>query len=238
MFFKCSSSKDGSTKGISCIFPNCPKWLPVNILLKRILSGSASIPIPSLILGFGTTNKFSFDTLQYQSPPSLATSSNLVWSNFLSSVSKSLFKCKRNTSHITSWPAPPSSPNDFTSSTLHSSFALLSFTMGGFISVAGSLVKPALMNSSVPLGYSQLASETCCTISYVTILITTSGTSITFCKECFVVLSLILFEGEKTTTGGSEETILKKLNGLRLTFPSLSMVDAKQIGLGAITCCR
>jgi hypothetical protein len=31
---------------------------------------------------------------------------------------------------------------------------------------------------------------------------------------------------------------LKKLKGLRLTFPSKSIVEAKQIGLGAIAYCK
>jgi hypothetical protein len=53
-----------------------------------------------------------------------------------------------------------------------------------------------------------------------------------------VVLSLTLLAGEKTTMGGLEENKLKKLNGLRFTCPALSMVEAKQIGRGAITCCR
>jgi hypothetical protein len=35
-----------------------------------------------------------------------------------------------------------------------------------------------------------------------------------------------------------EENKLKKLKGLRFTFPALSMVDAKHIGLGAMACCR
>ena len=35
----------------------------------------------------------------------------------------------------------------------------------GRTSVAGSGVKPAFTNSSTPLGYSQLASEVCCTKS-------------------------------------------------------------------------
>jgi len=38
--------------------------------------------------------------------------------------------------------------------------------------------------------------------------------------------------------GGLEENKLKKLKGLRLTFPALSIVDAKQTGRGATTCCR
>jgi hypothetical protein len=66
----------------------------------------------------------------------------------------------------------------------------------------------------------------------------TSATSITFCKVCFVELSLTLLAGENITTGGFEENKLKKLKGLRLTLPSLSMVDAKQIGLGAMACCK
>jgi hypothetical protein len=52
------------------------------------------------------------------------------------------------------------------------------------------------------------------------------------------VLSLTLLDGEKTTIGGLEENKLKKLKGERLTFPSLSIVEAKHIGLGAIECCR
>src|SRR5688572_2809693 len=118
--------------------------------------------------------------------------------------------CRRSTSQITRLPAPPSLPNGFTSSTLHSIFALLSFTIGGFTSVAGSGVNPALINSLVPLGNSQLANDTCCTISYVQILITTSGTSITFSNVCLVVLSLTLRAGENITTGGLDENMLKK----------------------------
>jgi hypothetical protein len=53
-----------------------------------------------------------------------------------------------------------------------------------------------------------------------------------------VVLSLTLRDGEKITIGGLEENMLKKLKGLRFTFPSLSMVEAKHTGRGAITCCR
>src|SRR5687767_41077 len=96
---------------------------------------------------------------------------------------------------------------------------LLSLTMGGVTRDAFSFVKPALINSSVPFGYSQLARDACCTISKVTILITTSGTSFTFCKVCFVVLSRTLRAGEKITIGGLEENKLKKLKGLKFTFP-------------------
>jgi hypothetical protein len=53
-----------------------------------------------------------------------------------------------------------------------------------------------------------------------------------------VVLSLILREGEKITTGGLLENKLKKLKGLRFTLLALSMVQAKHIGRGATTCCR
>src|SRR5258708_34710405 len=67
--------------------------------------------------------------------------------------------------------------------------------------------------------------------------ITTSGTSFTFCQVCLVVLFLILLPGEKITIGGVVENKLKKLKGLRLIFPSLSIVEAKQMGLGAIACC-
>jgi hypothetical protein len=38
--------------------------------------------------------------------------------------------------------------------------------------------------------------------------------------------------------GGLRENRLKKLNGLRFTWPSLLMVLAKQMGLGAMACCR
>ena len=104
--------------------------------------------------------------------------------------------------------------------------------------VAGSGVKPALINSLTPLGNSQLASEVCCTISKVTMLMATSGTSSKFSKVCLVVLFLILRTGEKTTMGGLDEKRLKKLKGLRFTFPFLSIVEAKHIGRGAIKCWR
>lgn len=66
---------------------------------------------------------------------------------------------------MTKQPAPPSVPSSFVSSTLHSSCTLLSFTRGGFTRLEGAGVKPALMNSLVPFGYSQLASDICCTMS-------------------------------------------------------------------------
>jgi hypothetical protein len=53
-----------------------------------------------------------------------------------------------------------------------------------------------------------------------------------------VVLSRTLLAGEKITMGGLEENKLKKLKGDRFTFPSLSIVEAKHTGLGAIACCR
>lgn len=62
----------------------------------------------------------------------------------------------------------------------------------------------------------------------------TSGTSSTFSSVCFVVLFRTLRAGEKMTTGGLVLNKLKKLNGLRFTFPLLLMVDAKQIGRGAM----
>ena len=36
----------------------------------------------------------------------------------------------------------------------------------------------------------------------------------------------------------SVENKLKKLKGLRFTLPALSIVEAKQMGLGAMACCR
>jgi hypothetical protein len=66
----------------------------------------------------------------------------------------------------------------------------------------------------------------------------TSGTSKIFSKVCFVVLSLALRDGEKTTTAGFVLNRLKKLNGLRFTLPLRSMVLAKQIGRGATVCCK
>ena len=69
-------------------------------------------------------------------------------------------------------------------------------------------------------------------------LITTSGTSKIFSNVCFVVLSRTLLDGEKTAIGGLELNKLKKLNGLRLTFPFLSIVLANAIGLGAIAPCK
>jgi hypothetical protein len=47
-----------------------------------------------------------------------------------------------------------------------------------------------------------------------------------------VVLSLTLLAGEKIIIGGLALNTLKKLNGERFTFPELSMVLAKAIGLG------
>ena len=67
---------------------------------------------------------------------------------------------------------------------------------------------------------------------------TTSGTSKMFCNVCLVVLSLPLREGEKTMIAGLVLNKLKKLKGLRFTFPSLSIVLAKHIGRGATVCCK
>jgi hypothetical protein len=47
-----------------------------------------------------------------------------------------------------------------------------------------------------------------------------------------VVLSLPLRAGEKTSSGGLAPKQLKKLNGLKLTFPSLSTVLANAMGRG------
>jgi hypothetical protein len=51
-----------------------------------------------------------------------------------------------------------------------------------------------------------------------------------------VVLFRILLAGEKITIGGLVLNKLKKLKGLRFTFPFKSIVEAKQMGLGAIAC--
>ena len=48
---------------------------------------------------------------------------------------------------------------------------------------------------------------------------TTSGTSITFCRVCLVVLSRTRREGEKIRVGGLVLNRLKKLKGLRFTCP-------------------
>src|SRR6185312_15672905 len=139
----------------------------------------------------------------------------------------------KSTSQMTSVPAPPLSPKGFNSITRHSSFALASRTIGGLTVTALSFLNPAFRNSSTPSSYSQEAREACPTISLVTILITTSGTSIKLCKVCFIVLSLIRRRGEKITMGGLDENRLKNENGLRLTLPCRSIVDASAMGLGA-----
>jgi hypothetical protein len=59
----------------------------------------------------------------------------------------------------------------------------------------------------------------------------------TFSKVCFVVLSRTLLDGEKIKIGGTVLNILKKLNGDRLLFPSLSTVDANAIGRGETAVC-
>lgn len=53
-----------------------------------------------------------------------------------------------------------------------------------------------------------------------------------------MVLSTTLLAGEIITTGGLAENKLKKLKGLKLTLPFLSIVDAKHAGLGAMACCK
>jgi hypothetical protein len=67
---------------------------------------------------------------------------------------------------------------------------------------------------------------------------THSGTCLIFSSVCLVVLSLTLLDGEKIQMGGFILNKLKKLNGLKFTFPSKSMVDAKHMGLGAIAYCK
>jgi hypothetical protein len=49
-----------------------------------------------------------------------------------------------------------------------------------------------------------------------------------------MVLSRTLRAGENMSVVGFEPKTLKKLKGLKLGFPSLSMVLAKQIGRGAM----
>ncbi len=63
---------------------------------------------------------------------------------------------------------------------------------------------------------------------------TTSFCCIALCNVSLVVLFLTRLAAEKTTTGGLELNILKKLNGLRLLLPNSSTVLTKAIGLGAI----
>ena len=53
-----------------------------------------------------------------------------------------------------------------------------------------------------------------------------------------MVLFLTRLEGEKTTIGGLELKILKKLNGDKLALPFSSNVLAKAIGLGPIAPCK
>jgi len=48
-----------------------------------------------------------------------------------------------------------------------------------------------------------------------------------------MVLSLTLLDGENISMGGLLPNTLKKLKGDKLGFPSLSIVLAKHIGLGA-----
>jgi hypothetical protein len=49
-----------------------------------------------------------------------------------------------------------------------------------------------------------------------------------------VVLFLTLLDGEKIAIGGLLVKKLKKLKGLRFTFPFKSIVEAKQMGRGAM----
>ena len=49
MFLSLSSEKAGSTKGISCTLASCPRLLALRIRTLRILSGKASMPMPSCI---------------------------------------------------------------------------------------------------------------------------------------------------------------------------------------------
>src|ERR1044072_8052046 len=58
-----------------------------------------------------------------------------------------------------------------------------------------------------------------------------------FSSVCLCVLSLPLLAAEKITIGGLYENKLKKLKGLRFAFPSLSIVLANAIGLGAMAYC-
>ncbi len=109
-----------SIKGISKTFPNCPRLLPVKILLLRMLSGKASTPMPILVLGFSTSNIVEALAREYQFPPNRATRSSLRWSIFPASFNIFSSICTSRISAITKLPAPPLSPNGFTSITLHS----------------------------------------------------------------------------------------------------------------------
>jgi hypothetical protein len=93
------------------------------------------------------------------------------------------------------------------------------------------------MNSLTPSPYSVEAKEICCTIGKFTVPITTSEVSKTFSNVCFVVLSRTLLAGEKIKIGGTVLNILKKLNGDKLLFPSLSTVEANAIGRGETAVC-
>src|SRR5690242_8262938 len=129
-------------------------------------------------------------------------------------------------------PAPPSCPVSITCITLHSMFTGLSFTRKGLIVSAGTGVNPAFSNSFTPRGYSQLASEACWAMPYVTTLITTSLVAQIFSRVCLIVLFLTRRAGEKIRMGGWLPKTLKKLNGDKLGFPCSSTVLAKQMGRG------
>lgn len=63
---------------------------------------------------------------------------------------------------------------------------------------------------------------------------TTSLVALQFSNVCLIVLSRTRMAGEKIILVGLLPKILKKLNLERFTFPSRSIVLAKQIGLGEI----
>ena len=86
-----------------------------------------------------------------------------------------------------------------------------SATRGGRTSSEVSSVRPALVNSLMPLAYSVLARDSCSTSAKSQILMTTSGTSRTFCRVCFWELSRTRLAGENTRMGGFELKALKKL---------------------------
>src|SRR6476469_81186 len=211
-----------------------PRWLPVSRALWRMCSGSWSKPIPLLRLGLGTSNRLSWVTRLYQSPPRRAMAWNLCGSMPApesSRISSRKWACTAR--QITRLPPPLLVPTAIICSTTHSNDTGHSSTRGGRTSSDLASVRPALLNSLTPRSYSVLASDICSTTGKSQILMTHSATSRTFSRVCFWVLSRTRLAGEKTNVGGLELNTLKKLNGLRLTSPAAEMVRTKAMGRGA-----
>src|ERR1051325_8336347 len=113
----------------------------------------------------------------------------------------------------------------------HSMLTGDSLTRGGRTTSLGSAVRPDIANSSTLAGNSAAHVFICSTMASLTTLTTNSPVARTLASVSFIGSRQT---GQKSTTGGSPQTALKKLNGARLFTPDADVVETNAIGRGTM----